>query len=114
MYLTTILSYYLFYFLSFYDSAVEAQRLKIIVNDEDPNIDHLYFLQWINSAGTENLFGMLEQPCSDILVHSLRKICSDGNWRHSEEFEQVAAALSVFHYTTAARLQVCLTTIILK
>ena len=35
-------------------------------------------------------------------VQSLRGICSEGTWRHLEEFEQVVAALSVIRYTTAA------------
>ena len=70
--------------------------------DEDTIIDYLYFLNWI--TGTKNLLGIIEQLDSNILVHSLRGMCSDGNWRHSEGSEQVVVALSVVRYTIAARL----------
>ena len=70
--------------------------------DEDTIIDYLYFLNWI--TGTKNLLGIIEQLDSNILVHSLRGMFSDGNWRHSEGSEQVVVALSVVRYTIAARL----------
>ena len=42
------------------------------------------------------------QPYIKILVHSLRRICSYGNWKHPEEFEQVPIAHidgSLYHYS---------------
>lgn len=50
--------------------------------DQDPNIDYLYFLHWTNPSDTEDFHGMLEQPESNILVHSFRIMYLDGNWRH--------------------------------
>ena len=82
----------LIYFLALWSTLCRHWDGRITFIDEDPSINYLYFLHWKNSAGTENVFGILEQLDSNILVHSLRRMCSDDNWRHSEAFEQSAIA----------------------
>ena len=72
--------------------------------DNDSSIDHLYFLHWIQSAGTQNLFGMLEQIDSNIFVYSIRGICWDGNWRLLEGCEQTTVTLSMIRYTTTVHM----------
>ena len=75
--------------------------------DEDPSIDHVYFLYWKHLLALRIGLVCKINQTKVLPVQSLRGVRSDGNWRHSEGFEQVVATLIVVRYTTTARRPIC-------